>query len=250
MAAVASAWTSVFGGAVPEPSTWAMMLPGFESLGYAGYRPARASDATLAAYFASETLPRACAVDAGRPAMLTSWKVRRGPRSCRTHSCRLLMPSAVRTSLAHCSPPGPTSESPATSVLKETRAASIGVERRQRSCVRRRFTHRSGQPSRRRLEAASSGPTAQVSDPTTMRNVPAPSNRGAHCSRGFWRSSRSGILPIWTNRRSPSAAPFPLQCRREPIPISTGSRPFSGIGSILWKAASQSAPRGVPIAYC
>jgi PEP-CTERM motif len=29
------------GGAVPEPSTWAMMLLGFASLGYAGYRRAR-----------------------------------------------------------------------------------------------------------------------------------------------------------------------------------------------------------------
>ena len=27
--------------AVPEPSTWAMMLAGFASLGYAGYRRAR-----------------------------------------------------------------------------------------------------------------------------------------------------------------------------------------------------------------
>jgi hypothetical protein len=30
------------GGAVPEPSTWAMMLVGFAGLGYAGYRRARA----------------------------------------------------------------------------------------------------------------------------------------------------------------------------------------------------------------
>jgi hypothetical protein len=29
------------GGAVPEPSTWAMMLIGFAGLGYAGYRRAR-----------------------------------------------------------------------------------------------------------------------------------------------------------------------------------------------------------------
>jgi hypothetical protein len=32
----------VFGGAVPEPSTWAMLLLGFAGLGYAGYRRARA----------------------------------------------------------------------------------------------------------------------------------------------------------------------------------------------------------------
>jgi hypothetical protein len=30
-----------FGGAVPEPSTWAMMLVGFAALGYAGYRRAK-----------------------------------------------------------------------------------------------------------------------------------------------------------------------------------------------------------------
>jgi hypothetical protein len=35
--------------AVPEPSTWAMMLIGFAGLGYAGYRKARTSRATLAA---------------------------------------------------------------------------------------------------------------------------------------------------------------------------------------------------------
>jgi hypothetical protein len=33
------------GGAVPEPSTWAMMLSGFASLGYAGYRRAKESRA-------------------------------------------------------------------------------------------------------------------------------------------------------------------------------------------------------------
>jgi hypothetical protein len=31
----------VVGGAVPEPSTWAMMLLGFAGLGYTGYRRAR-----------------------------------------------------------------------------------------------------------------------------------------------------------------------------------------------------------------
>ena len=31
----------VIGGAVPEPSTWAMMLLGFAGLGFAGYRRAR-----------------------------------------------------------------------------------------------------------------------------------------------------------------------------------------------------------------
>jgi hypothetical protein len=35
--------------AIPEPSTWAMMLIGFAALGYAGYRRARAAHATLAA---------------------------------------------------------------------------------------------------------------------------------------------------------------------------------------------------------
>jgi hypothetical protein len=34
------------GGAVPEPSTWAMMLLGFAGLGYAGYRTAREPRAT------------------------------------------------------------------------------------------------------------------------------------------------------------------------------------------------------------
>ena len=33
--------------AIPEPSTWAMMLIGFAGLGYAGYRRARAAHATL-----------------------------------------------------------------------------------------------------------------------------------------------------------------------------------------------------------
>jgi PEP-CTERM motif len=35
--------------AVPEPSTWGMMLLGFVGLGFAGYRRARAGHATLAA---------------------------------------------------------------------------------------------------------------------------------------------------------------------------------------------------------
>ena len=39
----------VFGAAVPESSTWAMMLIGFAGLGYAGYRRARAARAILAA---------------------------------------------------------------------------------------------------------------------------------------------------------------------------------------------------------
>ncbi len=34
--------------AVPEPSTWAMMLAGFAGLGFAGYRRARKTDATAA----------------------------------------------------------------------------------------------------------------------------------------------------------------------------------------------------------
>jgi uncharacterized membrane protein len=36
-------------GAVPEPSTWAMMLLGFAGLGFAGYRRAKRGHATLAA---------------------------------------------------------------------------------------------------------------------------------------------------------------------------------------------------------
>ena len=35
--------------AIPEPSSWAMMLIGFAGLGYVGYRRARAAHATLAA---------------------------------------------------------------------------------------------------------------------------------------------------------------------------------------------------------
>ncbi len=35
--------------AIPEPSSWAMMLIGFAGLGYAGYRRARAANATLTA---------------------------------------------------------------------------------------------------------------------------------------------------------------------------------------------------------
>jgi hypothetical protein len=37
--------TFAFGGAVPEPSTWAMMLIGFAGLGYAGHRGARVAQA-------------------------------------------------------------------------------------------------------------------------------------------------------------------------------------------------------------
>jgi PEP-CTERM motif len=37
------------GPAIPEPSTWAMMLLGFAGLGYAGYRRAKAGHATLVA---------------------------------------------------------------------------------------------------------------------------------------------------------------------------------------------------------
>jgi hypothetical protein len=36
-------------GAVPEPSTWAMLLLGFAGLCYAGYRQAKTSAAALAA---------------------------------------------------------------------------------------------------------------------------------------------------------------------------------------------------------
>jgi hypothetical protein len=40
--------TFVVGGAVPEPSTWAMMLIGFAGLGYTGYRQMRAAKAPAA----------------------------------------------------------------------------------------------------------------------------------------------------------------------------------------------------------
>jgi hypothetical protein len=36
----------VLGGAIPEPSTWAMMLVGFAGLGFAGYRSSRRCAAT------------------------------------------------------------------------------------------------------------------------------------------------------------------------------------------------------------
>jgi hypothetical protein len=37
------------GGAVPEPSTWAMMLLGFAGLGFAGYRRARKGSVSIEA---------------------------------------------------------------------------------------------------------------------------------------------------------------------------------------------------------
>jgi phospholipase/lecithinase/hemolysin len=48
-ARVQALWAKGFETAVPEPSTWAMMLLGFAGLGYAGYRRARAGRAMLAA---------------------------------------------------------------------------------------------------------------------------------------------------------------------------------------------------------
>jgi hypothetical protein len=36
----------LFNSAIPEPSTWAMMLIGFAGLGFAGYRRAKAVPAT------------------------------------------------------------------------------------------------------------------------------------------------------------------------------------------------------------
>jgi PEP-CTERM motif len=39
---------TLVGGAVPEPSTWAMMLLGFAGLGYAGYRKARQAAVAVA----------------------------------------------------------------------------------------------------------------------------------------------------------------------------------------------------------
>ena len=51
------------GGAVPEPSTWAMMLVGFAGLGYAGYRRAR-------------QLPP---IQSGHQAMYDVWRSLEGP---------------------------------------------------------------------------------------------------------------------------------------------------------------------------
>ena len=72
------------------------------------------------------------------------------------------------------------------------------------------------------FEAARSAPMARgFGLPTIMRCVPAPSNQGTQ-QRRVGRSSASGILPIWTNRRSPSGVLSPLQCRRELISIPPG----------------------------
>ncbi len=43
-------WAGIYTAAVPEPSTWAMLLLGFAGLGYAGYRRARTGGALLAAH--------------------------------------------------------------------------------------------------------------------------------------------------------------------------------------------------------
>jgi hypothetical protein len=69
--------------------------------------------------------------------------------------------------------------------------------------------------------------------PTTIRCVPAPSKQGAQNRRRVGRSFGSGILPIWTNRRSPSGALSPLRCRRELIPIP--------LGQTLCQASAQSS---------
>jgi len=51
-AAIAAGFTATFqsdlDAAVPEPTTWAMMLLGFAGLGYAGYRRARQTRALIA----------------------------------------------------------------------------------------------------------------------------------------------------------------------------------------------------------
>jgi hypothetical protein len=73
------------------------------------------------------------------------------------------------------------------------------------------------------FEAALSAPIGpRFGLPTAIQCVPAPSNQGAQNRRRVGRSSRSGIPPIWTNRRSPSGALSPLRCRRELIPILPG----------------------------
>lgn len=81
--------------------------------------------------------------------------------------------------------------------------------------------------------------------PTTMRNVPAPSNRGAQNTRLVGRPSGSGILPIWTNRRSPSGAPSPLRCRRELIPIPPGQ----GLCQASARSSGERQQQGVLIAF-
>ena len=51
-------FTLDIGTAVPEPSTWAMMLPGFAGLGFAGYRASRSrlSDVSSAMRSSSATI--------------------------------------------------------------------------------------------------------------------------------------------------------------------------------------------------
>jgi hypothetical protein len=84
------------------------------------------------------------------------------------------------------------------------------------------------------FEAAPSVPIARgFWLPTTIRCVPAPSKQGAQNRRRVGRSFGSGILPIWTNRRSPSGALSPLRCRRELIPIP--------LGQTLCQASAQSS---------
>ena len=97
------------------------------------------------------------------------------------------------------------------------------------------------------IHGVGQGPSADSSGfglPTLMRCVPAPSNQGTQ-QRRVGRSSASGILPIWTNRRSPSGVLSPLQCRRELIPIPPGQG--------LCQASAQSFASGnsktCPIAF-
>jgi hypothetical protein len=43
MVVIADSGAEIAGTAVPEPSSWAMMLVGFAGLGFAGYRASRRS---------------------------------------------------------------------------------------------------------------------------------------------------------------------------------------------------------------
>ena len=97
---------------------------------------------------------------------------------------------------------------------------------------------RSGQPGRRPLRG---GPISYRHGfgPTTMRNVPAPSNRGAQNRRLV--GSPSGLLGTSSHLdHSPFAfrRAFSIAMSARTNSHSTGSRALSGIGAILWRATT------------